>query len=105
MRGFSCQRPFKILFKIQNLQTVRQGRRATAQNASLAYGSNLANLHLVTGRLFAAEAIMFQQGPRILVVYACVGVVKADIARRIIYPISGATARARRQYAYGQRYQ
>lgn len=67
------------------------------QNASLAYGSKRANLHLLTGRLVFANAIMFKQSPRVLVVYAFVGVVKADIARRVICPIDGATARARRQ--------
>ena len=71
-----------------------------AQKASLAYGSKRANLHrLLTGRLVVAEAIMLEQGPRVLVVHALVGVVKTHIARRAIYPISGATARARRQYA------
>ena len=103
---FSCQRPFKIFFKIQNLQTNRQRRRDTAQKASLAYGSKLASWHLLTGFRIAAKAIMFQQGAGVLVVYPFVGVVKADIARRIIYRRKcRAAACARHQQTYGQRYQ
>ena len=46
---------------------------------------------------------MLEQGPRVLVVYALIGVIKSNVARRIIYPITGAAARARRQQTYGQR--
>lgn len=49
---------------------------------------------------------MLQQGPRVLVVYPVVGVVKADIARRpICRRKCRAAACARHQQTYGQRYQ
>ena len=74
------------------------------QNASLAYGSNLANLHLVTSGLIVAEAIMFQQGSCILVVYPVIGVIKTHITRRpICRRKCPAAADVQRQQTYGQR--